>query len=75
MSEQSIKPYQQGYNAGILGKSPLSCPYKSHTNEWKQWLTGHKRGNDLVWFLSAEPPVNKIEKRVGRPLKPGGKYA
>jgi ribosome modulation factor len=49
---QSIKPFQQGYNAGILGKSTHSCPYEFNSKEAKQWLTGHKRGNDLVWFLS-----------------------
>jgi ribosome modulation factor len=50
----SIRPYQQGYNAGMTGKSTHTCPYEQGGRKHKQWLTGHKRGTDLVWFLSVK---------------------
>jgi ribosome modulation factor len=41
-------PFEDGYQAGIRGDDPRTCPYDKMTYEWNEWQRAHRIGTSIV---------------------------
>jgi ribosome modulation factor len=39
-----MTPFMHGYEAGLRGVDPRSCPYEKLSLQWQSWQRGHALG-------------------------------
>lgn len=43
-----MRPWEEGWEAGLAGRDPRVCPYRAMTWEWQIWQTFHGWAVDLL---------------------------
>lgn len=62
------KLYQDGYNAGLAGKSIQSCPDKTYMNE-RKWMEGYLDGAEMRKKIGREEKEKEVEKEFENKIR------